>query len=83
MIPHPQSAHAVREMERQQTLAEVAEMRRAAQAGPASGRRSFPVTAAQVRLGALLVRVGTRLQGTQGTGSAGVIPATGSLGGVR
>ena len=75
MFPHPDTACALKEMDRRALLAEAAEARRAAQVRRAAAER--PVLAATVRryLGSAMVAIGRRLQGAEPAGPARTAPA--------
>jgi hypothetical protein len=60
MIPHPQTIFAVRELQRQDTLAEARRERRAEYA---AGAPRSEAAGPRQRLGAALVAVGRRIEG--------------------
>ena len=63
MHVHPQTLYDIRDTDRRAWLEEAARDRLAAAARPATDPGPSPAVAARRRLGAVLVGIGTRLQG--------------------
>ena len=75
MFPHPDTACALKDMDRRALLAEAAEGRRAAAAQRPSAWRTTQAATMQRRLGSVLVTIGRRLQGAEPVGHAGTAMA--------
>ncbi|MDP9370087.1 MAG: hypothetical protein M3Q03_17755 [Chloroflexota bacterium] len=75
MCHNPMTAYTAREIHRQELLAEAAAARRVKECRR-SPEREEVVAAGMRRLGAILISVGTRLQGTTSTGTAQAMLAT-------